>query len=164
VNSSSDQPRTADLIDLHGDELPSCDVQLINFGGHTRFSGPIATFRTTDDNLVVRQITAEPGEGRVLVIDAGGSLHTAMIGGDMAAKAADNGWAGLVIHGAVRDSAELAQLPLGVKALGTNPRRSKKAGTGDRDIDVHFGSVVFRPGLLLVSDEDGIVVIPALTT
>ncbi|MCU1404256.1 MAG: S-adenosylmethionine--2-demethylmenaquinone methyltransferase [Glaciihabitans sp.] len=163
-DKSGGTPRTADLVDIHGDDLPSCELQLVNYGGHQRFSGPIVTFQTVDDNLLLKQLTGEPGQGRVIVVDAGGSLRTAMLGGDMAARAANSGWAGIVIHGAVRDSVELAQLPIGIKALGTNPRRSKKAGTGQIDVEVDFGSVHFAPGFVIVSDEDGIVVLPQPTT
>lgn len=151
---------TADLYDLYGDQLQSCDLQLRQLGGVSRFSGPIVTFRSDEDNLVLKSIIREPGAGRVLVVDTGGSLHVAMLGDSMAARAARNGWSGLVINGAVRDVQALAGLPLGVKALGANPRRSRKAGAGERDVVVTFGGAVFTPGRMLVSDNDGIVVLP----
>lgn len=151
---------TSDLVDEHGDAIQSCDLQFRDFGGNVRFGGVITTFRSPEDNLVLKQIVAEPGEGRVIVIDAGGTVHGAMLGDNMAEKAAANGWAGLIVHGAVRDSRALASLPIGVKALGTNPRRSAKAGVGERDVDVAFGGVTFTPGRVVVADEDGIVVLP----
>jgi len=151
---------TTDLADEFGDAVQSCDLQLRDFGGRTRFSGTVVTFRSPEDNLVLKDIVSEAGEGRVIVVDAGGSLHGAMIGDNMAARAASNGWAGIVINGVVRDSLALAAIPIGIKALGTNPRRSHKNGVGERDVDVDFGGITFRPGDLLTADEDGIVVQP----
>lgn len=158
MTPAENSPHTTDLADQLGDAVRSCDLQMRDFGGRTRFSGTIVTFASPEDNLVLKTIVAEPGEGRVIVVDAGGSLHGAMIGDNMAARAASNGWAGIVINGVVRDSLALATLPIGVKALGTNPRRSKKNGAGQRDVDVQFGGILFRPGDLLTADEDGIVV------
>jgi len=152
---------TTDVVDEFGDAAQSCDLQLRNFGGRHRFSGTIVTFRSPEDNIVLKTIVTEPGQGRVIVVDAGGSLHGAMLGDNMAAVAAAAGWAGLVVNGAVRDSVALTELPIGIKALGTNPRRSRKEGAGERDVDVEFGGVVFRPGDHLVADEDGIVVVAA---
>lgn len=96
----------------------------------------------------------------MLVVDGGGSLHTALMGDLIAASAVQNGWAGVVINGAVRDVLELALLDLGIKALGSNPRRSEKTGAGDRDVTVSFGGATFTPGARLVSDDDGVVVLP----
>ena len=105
---------------------------------------------------------AEPGEGRVLVVDGGGSLRVALLGDMVAGLAAANGWAGLVIHGCVRDVAVLRHLPIGIKALGSNPRPSGKAGAGEIDVPVEFGGITFRPGAMLTSDDDGIVVLDAI--
>lgn len=154
---------TTDLVDEHEDSIQSCDVPLRDLGGLIRFSGRIATFRSPVDNLQLKAIVEEPGDARVLVVDAGGSLHAAMAGGNMVARAAANGWAGLVVNGVVRDTEELAALPIGVKAIGTNPRRSTKNGLGERDVEVEFGSVVFRPGEFLAADEDGVVVLTTPT-
>ena len=104
---------------------------------------------------------AEPGRGRVLVIDGGGSLRVALLGDLVAGIAAGNGWAGLVVHGGVRDVGALRRLPVGIKALGSNPRPSGKSGAGEVDVPVEFGGVTFRPGAMLVSDDDGIVVLDA---
>lgn len=153
---------TSDLYDLHGEALQSCDLQLRQLGGIRHFSGPIVTFRSHEDNLLLKRIVDEPGVGRVLVVDTGGSLHVAMLGDSMAARAARNGWSGIVVNGAVRDVRALAGLPLGVKALGVNPRRSRKDGTGERDVVVAFGDAAFTPGRVLVSDDDGIVVLPGM--
>ncbi|HEX2159283.1 MAG TPA: ribonuclease E activity regulator RraA [Actinomycetes bacterium] len=149
---------TADLIDQHGDVLQSCDLQFRQFGGRSRFSGPIRTVRCHQDNVLIRQVLSEPGDGRVLVVDGGGSLHTSLVGDIVAGLAQGNGWAGLVVNGAVRDVVGLAGLDIGVKALGSNPRKSAKEGAGEIDVPVSFGGVRFEPGAHLYSDEDGIVV------
>ncbi|MEU8298864.1 ribonuclease E activity regulator RraA [Micromonospora sp. NPDC048909] len=151
---------TADLYDRYGDLLGSCDTQLRQFGGVHAFAGPAVTVRCFEDNALVRSIVAEPGAGRVLVVDGGGSVHTALMGDLIAAAAADNGWAGVVINGAVRDVAALAALPIGIKALGANPRKSAKSGVGERDVPVTFGNCVFSPGSEVHSDDDGVVVLP----
>ncbi|GAA4063547.1 ribonuclease E activity regulator RraA [Nonomuraea soli] len=149
---------TADLFDERGDELDSCDLQLRQYGGHAAFSGPIVTVRCHQDNALLKAILGEPGEGRVLVVDGGGSVHTALMGDLIAGSAVANGWAGVVINGAVRDVVALRELALGVKALGSNPRKSGKEGTGERDVPVSFGGITFQPGATLYSDDDGILV------
>jgi regulator of ribonuclease activity A len=150
---------TADLVDEHGEALQSCDLQLRQFGGRRRFHGPIRTVACFEDNALVRQVLSEPGDGAVLVVDGGGSLHTALVGDLIAGLAQANGWAGLVVHGAVRDTEALGGLAIGIKALGSNPRKSAKAATGQIDVPVRFGGVTFRPGEHLYSDEDGVVVL-----
>lgn len=149
---------TADLYDVHGDALQSLPLQLRSFGGRPRFEGPIRTVRCFQDNGLVKRILATPGEGAVLVVDGAGSLETALMGDMIAQSAVDAGWAGVVIHGCVRDSVALGGMPLGVKALGTNPRKSAKDAVGDVDVPVSFGGVVFRPDARLYADEDGILV------
>ncbi|MFJ9590943.1 ribonuclease E activity regulator RraA [Streptomyces acidicola] len=151
---------TADFYDEYGDQLLVCDLQFAQYGGHRAFQGRIVTVLSYEDNLLLKQVVAEPGEGRVLVVDTQGSLRVAMLGDNMARKAAGNGWAGIVVNGAVRDAIALRGLPIGVKALGTNPRRSLKQGTGDLNVPVAFGGVTFHPGATLVSDDDGIAVLP----
>jgi regulator of ribonuclease activity A len=152
---------TADLWDEHGEELSSCELQFRQFGGVRAWSGRISTIRCHEDNALLRQRVSEPAEGRVLVVDGGGSLGAALMGDMIGTLARDNGWAGVVINGAVRDVEALGQLELGVKALGSNPRKSAKAGAGELDVAVTFGGVTFEPGAQLVSDEDGIVVFPS---
>jgi regulator of ribonuclease activity A len=149
---------TADLYDERGDQLDSCDLQLRQYGGRHAFAGPVVTVLCHEDNALLKSILAEPGEGRVLVVDGGGSLHTALMGDVIAGMAVSNGWAGVVINGAVRDVAALRELDLGIKALGSNPRKSGKQGTGERDVPVTFGGVTFHPGAELFSDDDGILV------
>ena len=149
---------TADLYDEKGEELQSLPLQLRSFGAKARFDGPIRTVRCFQDNALVKSVLQTPGDGAVLVIDGHGSVETALVGDLIAASAVENGWAGVVVHGAIRDSVAVNGLDLGVKALGTNPRKSAKDGVGETDITVEFGGVVFRPGAHLWSDEDGILV------
>lgn len=148
---------TADLVDEIGADVRSCDVQFRQYGGRQRFMGHVRTIRCREDNALVKRVLGEPGDGCVLVVDGGASIHTALVGDVIAGLGVDNGWAGLVLLGAVRDSVALAGLPLGVKALGTNPRKSGKTGDGEIDIALTFGGVTFSPGDLLFSDADGIV-------
>ena len=148
---------TADLIDAFGDELRSCETQFRQYGGRTAFAGPVSTVRCHRDNGLVKRLLNGPGEGRVLVVDGAGSLASALLGDMIAAAAVANGWSGVVLNGAVRDVAALRGLDLGVKALGSNPRKSAKDGVGEVDVPVTFGGVRFSPGDRLYSDEDGIV-------
>lgn len=149
---------TADLYDEHGEALASLSVQLRDFGGVRSFSGPVRTVRCFEDNGLVKAVTQTPGEGAVLVVDGGGSLRSALMGDLIAAAAVENGWAGAIIHGAIRDSVAIGGLRLGVKALGTNPRKSSKTGAGALDEAVEIGGVVFRPGATVYADEDGVLV------
>lgn len=151
---------TSDLYDQHGELLESCDLPLVNYGGLREFSGEIVTFRSYQDNLILKDLIAGPGAGRVIVIDTQGVSRCAMLGDNMALKAYENGWAGLIVNGAIRDVDALSQLPIGIKALGSNPRRSLKAGAGETNTTITFGGAVFRPGSFLVSDADGVVVAP----
>jgi regulator of ribonuclease activity A len=157
------QPRaTADLVDeivASGVDVRSCDLQLRQFGGRSQFAGPVTTVRCFQDNALLKAVLSESGNGSVLVVDGGGSLHSALVGDIIAGLGVDNGWTGLIINGAVRDAAALAGLDLGIKALGTNPRKSTKTGAGERDVTVEFGGVLFRPGDVAYSDDDGIVVV-----
>ncbi|KAA1429843.1 ribonuclease E activity regulator RraA [Mycolicibacter arupensis] len=150
---------TADLVDEIGPDALSCDVQFRQLGGRTEFAGRITTVRCFQDNALLKSVLSEPGDGGVLVIDGGGSLHTALVGDVIAELARGNGWAGLIVHGAVRDAATLRTLDLGIKALGTNPRKSTKTGAGERDVVLDFGGVTFVPGAVAHSDDDGIVVV-----
>lgn len=150
---------TADLYDQHGDALGSCDTQFIQYGARTTFHGTVVTVRCHEDNALLKSVLSEPGGGRVLVVDGGGSLRTALMGDVIAALAQGNGWAGVVIHGAVRDVATLRTIDLGIKALGSNPRKSTRTGAGERDVPVTFGGCEFRPGATLHSDDDGVVVL-----
>jgi regulator of ribonuclease activity A len=152
---------TADLADEHGDHLRVCDVQFTSYGAVQSFAGPISTVSCHDDNALLHELLHTPGEGRVAVVDGGASLGTALLGDVMAARARDNGWAGVIVHGAVRDSADLAGMDIGIQAVGTNPRKSGKTGTGAVDVPVSFGGVTFTPGEILHADHDGVVLLPS---
>lgn len=150
--------RTTDLWDEFGEALQSVDLDLRDYGGRGAFAGPIRTVQCRKDNVVMRTLLAESGDGAVLVVDGGGYTDTALMGDMVASLAVENDWAGVIINGAVRDSAELATMPVGIRALATNPRKSAKIGAGQVDVEVEFGGVVFRPGDHLYADSDGIVV------
>ena len=150
---------TADILDAHPVEARVCELVFHQFGGVASFAGPISTVLCHEDNVVLKRHLGEPGEGRVLVVDGGGSLRVALLGDMVAGLAAENGWAGLVLNAGVRDVAALRLLHVGIKALGTNPRPSGKAGVGEFDVPVEFGGVTFRPGAMLYSDDDGVVVV-----
>jgi regulator of ribonuclease activity A len=122
------------------------------------FGGPIRTVRTYEDNALVKEVLSTPGEGAVLVIDGGASLARALVGDVIAGLGVANGWSGIVIHGAVRDTVALATLDVGLKALGSNPMKSGKARVGEIDVPVAFGGATFTPGAWLYADEDGILV------
>ena len=149
---------TADLYDERGDDLASVALQFQSLGGRSHFSGPARTFRCFQDNGLVKSTLATPGNGSVLVVDGGGSLGTALMGDMIAESAVANGWAGVVINGAIRDREAIAALDLGVKALGSNPRKSAKAGAGEVDVDVEIDGVAIRPGCMIWCDPDGILV------
>ena len=150
---------TADLLDEHPD-LAVCDPGWHAHGTITSFAGPIATVVAPEDNTLVRAAVESPGEGRVLVVDGLGSLRCALVGDNLARLAIDNGWAGIVVNGAIRDSAEIDTMPIGIRCLGTNPRKSVKADQGTEGDPVTFAGVRFEPGWWCYVDPDGIVVSP----
>ena len=150
--------KTADLSDRHEDRVRVCKPLFRDFGGRRRFAGLVATVKCFEDNTQVKAALAEPGAGKVLVVDAGGSLRCAMVGDLIAESAVKNGWAGVLMYGCVRDSAELSGMDLGVKALAANPRKSVRRGEGQRDLPVTFAGVTFRPGDWVYCDEDGVLV------
>ena len=150
---------TADLCDAHS------DIQVVqplfhDFGGRRAFHGPIATVRIADDNTSVRALLEQPGAGRVLVVDNGGSLHCAVVGDQLATLLHDNGWAGIVVYGCIRDSRAIGEMDIGVLALDTHPLKSIKKNVGEAEIAVSFGGVTFVPGHYLYADEDGVLVSP----
>ncbi len=149
---------TADLCDRFDAEVRVVSPGFRDYGGLVCFSGRIATVKVHEDNSLVRAALETAGEGRVLVVDGGGSLRCALVGDVLAGLAHDHGWAGLLVYGCIRDAAAIAGVPIGLKALGTHPRKSVKKGWGDRDIPVTFSGVTFIPGNHLYADPDGIVV------
>ena len=152
--------KTSDLCDAC-DQAVACALPFRSFGGRRAFAGAIRTVRCHEDIALMRDVVGQRGDGCVLVIDGGGSLARALFGDVMAAVAVRNGWAGLVINGAIRDCVEIDAMELGVKALGTVPRRGERSRAGEVDAPVTFGGVTFTPGHRLVADEDGVIVLPA---
>lgn len=149
---------TADLYDEHGDDLQSVPLQFQDLGGVRAFNGPVRTVKCHEDNALLKSVLSTPGAGAVLVVDGGGSLERALMGDMIATIAIENGWSGVIINGAIRDRAVLADLQLGIKALGSNPRKSTKNGSGEVDVPVTIGGVVFQPGARVYADPDGILV------
>jgi regulator of ribonuclease activity A len=150
--------KTTDLCDAYSDSLQIVEPIFADFGGVLTFSGPISTIKTFEDNTLVREAVEGPGDGRVLVVDAGGSVRCGMFGDNLAELAVQNGWSGIVMYGCVRDSEEIGNMEVGLKALGTHPLKSVKANYGQRDVPVHFAGVTFTPGHYVYADLDGIVV------
>jgi regulator of ribonuclease activity A len=148
--------KTPDLLDSHP-ELEACEAGLGHYGGVRRFCGEVVTLRCFEDNTLVREILKTPGNGRVLVVDGGGSRRCALVGDQLAGAGRDNGWAGIIVAGCVRDAAALAALPIGVMALGVQPRRSDKRGQGMQGIRVQILGARVRPGDFAYADEDGVV-------
>jgi regulator of ribonuclease activity A len=150
---------TSDLADQHPD-LASCRIQFRIFGRRKAAFGQILTVQCNGDNALIRQAFSQPSNGKVLVVDGGGSLERALVGDNMAKLAMESGFEAVIINGAVRDAVELEALDFCIKALGTNPLRPGKTGDGKVDVPVSFGGVEFVPGHWLYTDEDGIVVSP----
>lgn len=151
-------PKTADLVDTNDADVKLCQLQFQLLGQRRRFHGRISTVKCFEDNALLKQRLSEAGDGRVLVVDAGASLRVAVVGDLIAGLARKNGWSGIVINGAIRDSVELSALDFAVCALGRSPKKSGKKGTGETDVTVHFGGVEFVPGHSLYADDDGVLV------
>jgi regulator of ribonuclease activity A len=147
-----------DLCDQHCDVLQVADPLFHNFGGKPLFYGQAVTLSCYEDNSLVRELVTRPGQGRVMVIDGGGSLRHALLGDQLALKAAEQGWEGILIHGAVRDVGTLATLALGVKALAACPIKTEKRGQGELDAVVSFAGVTIHPGDYVYADLNGVVV------
>lgn len=160
--SSQPVPATCDLCDAHkGDDSGAFRVLppvFRDFGARLRFAGPVVTVKCFEDNTPVKRAVESPGEGRVLVVDGGGSLRRALLGGNLGAAAARNGWAGVVIDGCVRDVAELRACEVGIRALASMPLPTERKTEGLRDLAVQIQGVWVRPGDWLYADEDGLVV------
>jgi regulator of ribonuclease activity A len=149
---------TCDLCDDYPALLQVAEPLFQSYGGRQRFSGRISTIRCSEDNSRFRELILEDGHGRVIVMDGGGSLRRALVGDQLAGIAASNGWAGVVVHGAVRDAEALADLPVGILALGLCPMRPARNGAGEVNVSVEFAGVRFEPGHYLYADINGIVV------
>lgn len=155
-------PATCDLCDAHkGDTTGAFRVLppvFHSYGGRAAFSGTVSTVKCFEDNSLVKEAVESPGQGRVLVVDGGGSLRRALVGGNLAASAERNGWAGIVVNGCVRDVAELQAAKVGIRALGLMPLPTDKRGEGQSGVPVQIEGVWLRPGDWLYADADGIVV------
>ncbi|MBI3899997.1 MAG: ribonuclease E activity regulator RraA [Gammaproteobacteria bacterium] len=149
---------TADLCDTHADRVRVATPMFKRYGGKTAFNGQIVTLKLFEDNSLVRTALSEPGRGKVLVIDGGGSLRCALVGDQLAELAVKNGWEGIVVYGCIRDSAAIDQMPLGVRALDTHPMKTEKKGVGEPNVAVTFAGVTFYAGEFVYVDADGIIV------
>jgi len=155
---------TANLCDQYGEAVRVAEPIFSDFGLRKAFSGPVTTVAAIGDNTLVAAALDETGAGRVLVIDGSGARDCALVGDRLAFLAYQHNWSGVVVHGSVRDSGELQSIDIGIKALGTFPRRSIKSGRGQRDIPVTFAGVLFRPGDWVYADQDGLIVADAKLT
>ena len=147
-----------DICDQYIDEISVCEPVFRDFGGKHRFCGEVVTIRCFEDNSLVAETVRQPGHGRVIVVDGGGSLRRALLGDQLAVTAVESGWQGLVVNGCVRDVGILATLDLGVKALAACPVRTDKRGEGQRDVPLRFAGVLMEPGYYLYADANGIIV------
>jgi regulator of ribonuclease activity A len=150
--------KTADLCDAHAAEVQVLEPMFSNFGGLTAFHGAAATLKVFEDNSLVRTALEQPGQGRVLVVDGGGSLRCALVGDQLAELALRNGWGGLVVFGCIRDAEAIGNLALGLQAIGTHPMKSVKRGEGQRDLVIQLPGARIAPGDFVYADDDGILV------
>lgn len=158
MNKAAVTISTPDLCDAHPERVRVLEPMLRNYGGRSAFGGEVSTVKCYDDNSFIKQRLGEPGAGRVLVVDGGGSMRRALMGGDVAAMAVANGWAGVILYGCVRDVDELRELDLGVQALGTIPLKTKKRNIGEFDASLTFGGVTFHSGDWVYADDNGVIV------
>jgi len=151
-------PSICDLSDAHPGKVQTLRPRFRDFGQVSKFHGQITTIRCHEDNALLKSTLATPGAGRVMVVDGGGSLERALFGDMLGALLRDNGWAGILINGAVRDVEVVRHMPIAVRALEICPTRPNKVGTGERDVVVSFAGVTFTPGDWLYADENGVIV------
>ena len=148
---------TADLYDEFEEDLRIATPMFNSYGGKQQFCGPVTTLLVFEDNSLVRAALEEPGDGKVLIVDGGGSLRCALLGDMLAEIGLKNGWQGIIIHGCIRDSALIAKMDIGVMALNTNPRKSVKKGQGERDVTLNMADISINPGDFVYADQDGVV-------
>lgn len=150
-----------ELCDQFPDLVQVVEPMFGNFGGKERFGGEIVTLKAFEDNSLVREQVALPGQGKVLVVDGGGSMRKAMLGDMLAEKATVNGWEGIIIYGCIRDVNAIGDLNIGVQALGAHPMKTDKKGLGELNVDLTFGGVTFRSGEYVYADNNGVLVSPS---
>jgi regulator of ribonuclease activity A len=158
ANSEKKKLKTADLVDAHQDKVRFCNLPFLKVGRIRAFCGPVATVKCFEDNALLKAYLREPGGGRVMVVDGGGSTRVALLGDQNAGILRSSGWAGIIINGAIRDSTEIDRMDVGVFCLAISPMKSGKDGFGKRDNSVEFGGVTFRPGDYVYCDADGVLV------
>lgn len=148
---------TPDLCDEYPELVRVLEPMMGNYGGRDSFGGEIVTIKCFEDNSLVREQVAQPGKGKVLVVDAGGSFRRACLGDMLAEKAVANGWEGIIMYGCIRDVDAIAELDLGVQALGSHPMKTDKKGIGELNVEVTFGGVTFVPGEFVYADNNGVI-------
>lgn len=153
-------PSTCDLCDEFAQQLQIATPCFQHYGGRRCFHGRVQTLKVHEDNTLVKQQLAETGDGRILVVDGGGSLRCALVGDLLAAMGETNGWAGIIVYGCARDSAALANIDIGIVALNVHSMRSAKHGVGQLGIKLQFAGVHIKPNDYIYCDEDGLVVAP----
>lgn len=163
ARQSAKPPATTDVCDASEDRLLSGSLRVLppvfqNYGGAEVMSGPIVTMKVFEDNAMVREMLETPGQGRILVVDGGGSDRCALVGGNLAQLAERNGWAGVLVHGCVRDVAEMIDCQVGIWAIATHPRRCLRTGQGHRDVVLDMAGVMVRPGEWCLADADGVLI------
>ncbi|ALE52099.1 ribonuclease activity regulator protein RraA [Candidatus Thioglobus autotrophicus] len=154
--------KTSDISDQLHPNVQYLDPVYCGYGAKIDFYGMIHTIKCFEDNSLVREMLDTDGQGRVLVVDGGGSKRCAMLGDQLAEKAVKNNWSGVVVYGLIRDSEMINKMPIGVRALGTHPLKSIKKGVGEAGISVSFSGVDFIPGDYLYADQDGVIVVKEL--
>ena len=152
---------TTDLCDAHSDNISIAEPIFKDYGGVKQFHGRVVTVKVFEDNVLVKEALSEKSDGDVLVVDGGGSHRCALLGDMLAGMARDNGWAGIIVNGCIRDSVEISEINIGIRALNTHPLKSIKCGEGQKQLALHFAGVTFSPGDYVYADEDGLIVSPS---
>lgn len=150
--------KTADLVDEYDADVNFCHLAFLSFGKIPSFSGPIQTIKCFEDNVLLRAELETPGDGRIMVVDGGGSTRLAILGDKLAGFGVENGWAGIILNATIRDSAEINEMDIGVRCLATSPKKSAKSGAGEVGVPIQFGDVEFKPGDWVYCDADGVLV------
>lgn len=153
---------TCDLLDANPESqvcMPNMEGKFFrNFGGHKSFGGEVVTVKCFEDNSRVKELLNSAGDGKVLVVDGGGSMRCALLGDMIAASAIKNEWTGVIVYGCVRDVDDMADMAIGVQALGSIPRKSTRKNAGETDLEISFGGMVINSGMFIYADNNGIIV------